>query len=183
MMIISVGSKNKAKVQAVEEVLQNYPSLAKAQIFSFSVHSDISEQPLSLEETIQGAKNRAKNAFEACASCNYGFGIESGLCKAPGTRTGYLHLCACSIFNGFDHHVGFSTGFEVPSSILELIFKNNMNLTEACLHSGISQNSNLGSEEGLVGILTKGRTDRKSYSKECIAAALIQLENAHWYRS
>lgn len=180
-MIIAVGSTNKAKVHAVEEVIRDYPFLAKAKIATFSVPSGISDQPLSLKETIQGAKNRAENAFEACTPCNYSFGIESGLCEAPGTKTGYLHLCACCIYNGSDHHVGFSTGFEVPALLLDLIFQQKMDLSQACLHSGISANAKLGSEEGLIGILTKGRIDRKQYSKESIITALIQLENAHLY--
>lgn len=179
-MIIAVGSKNKAKVQAVEEVVREYPALTKAKIISLSVSSGISAQPLSLKETIQGAKNRAIKAFEECSS-KYGFGIESGLCEAPGTKTGYLHLCACSIYNGIDSHIGFSTAFEIPGQILNLIFQEKMDLTQACLHAGISANVNLGSEEGLIGILTKGRIDRKRYTKECITTALIQLENASWY--
>lgn len=180
-MIIAVGSTNKAKVQAVEEVVREYPALIQAKIVSLAVPSGISAQPLSLKETIQGAKNRAVKAFEGCTSCKYGFGIESGLCEAPGTKTGYLHLCACSIYNGTDSHVGFSTAFEIPGQILNLIFQHKMDLTQACLHAGISENVNLGSEEGLIGILTKGRVDRKRYTKECIVTALIQLENASWY--
>ena len=58
-----------------------------------------------------------------------------------------------------------------------------MDLSQACLDSGISTNTKIGSTEGLIGILTKGRVDRKEYSKQCVMAAVLQLENNDWYRS
>ena len=70
---------------------------------------------------------------------------------------------------------------ELPPQILELILSKKMNLSQACLHSGISNNAKIGSTEGLIGVLTRGRVDRKEYSKQCISTAILQLENAEWY--
>lgn len=78
-MKIAIGTINKVKIQAVEEVVKDYPLFAGMQIYPVAVPSEISEQPLSLEEIITGAKNRAKNAFAFSAACAYSFGIESGL--------------------------------------------------------------------------------------------------------
>ncbi len=77
--------------------------------------------------------------------------------------------------------MGFSTGFEIPPHVLELVLNKKMDLTQACLHCGISDNKQLGSEEGLIGILTNGKVNRKEYSKQCISAAILQLENSKWY--
>lgn len=180
-MIIAVGTKNIIKLQAVEEVIQDYPSLAAAAIHSFSVPSEIAEQPLSLEEIILGAKNRAKNAFKASATCTYSFGIESGLFEAKGTQTGFLEACICCIYDGSIQAVGLSCGFEIPPSILSLVLNGNRDLSQACYESGVTTNAKLGSAEGLIGILTKGRVDRKEYTKQCIRTALIQVENAPSY--
>jgi inosine/xanthosine triphosphatase len=180
-LIIAVGTTNVIKVQAVEEVIKNYPQLSAAKINPISVSSEISEQPLSLEEIIQGAKNRAKNAFLACRNCHYGFGIESGLFEAKGTQTGYLEACICCIFDGVHYYTGLSCGFEVPSFILSLVLDKNKDLSQACYEAGVTSNTKLGSAEGLIGILSKGRVDRKEYTKQCITTALIQLENASWY--
>jgi non-canonical (house-cleaning) NTP pyrophosphatase len=49
-MIIAVGSTNNVKVQAVEEIIQEYPALESAKIVAISTVSGVSEQPLSLEE-------------------------------------------------------------------------------------------------------------------------------------
>lgn len=179
-MIIAVGSTNQAKVLAVKEVLLDSVRFSKAQVIECSVGSDISDQPISLQETIQGAKNRAKNAFEKC-DCKYSFGIESGLMEALGTYSGYLHVSVCCIYDGINYHTGLSTGFEVPPQILELILNKKTELSQACLLSGISNNKKIGSTEGLIGVLTKGKIDRKEYSKQCVIAAVLQLENDGWY--
>ena len=181
-MIIAVGSTNEAKILAVKEVLQGSACFPNVDVVGLAAGSDVSDQPISLQETIQGAKNRARNAFNQC-SCKYSFGIESGLMVAAETSSGYLHVSACCIYDGRNYYTGLSTGFEIPLQILELILNKKMDLSQACLHSGISTNTKIGSTEGLVGILTQGRIDRKEYSKQCVMAAVLQLENNDWYRS
>lgn len=179
--MIAVGSTNKAKILAVEEVVRASPLFEKVRIVALSVPSHVSEQPLTLEETIQGAKNRALGAFSACEGCTYSFGMESGLMEAQGTQTGFLCISVCCIFTGTVYLTGLSTGFEVPPQILQFILEKNKDMTQACLELGISANSALGSEEGLIGILTRGRVDRKQFTKESVASAILQLEHAQWY--
>lgn len=180
-MIIAVGSTNSVKVQAVEELLKEYPTLAAAEVISIAVPSEVADQPLSLEEIIRGAKNRAKNAFVACGTCDYSFGIESGLFEAAGSQTGFLEACICCIFTGADYYIGLSCGFEVPPKILEYVLDKKMDLAGACYHSGITTNPKLGAAEGLIGVLSKGRITRKEYTKQCVVTALLQLENAELY--
>jgi inosine/xanthosine triphosphatase len=180
-MIIAIGSTNDAKVLAVKETLTDLPSFSKAQVFSIATSSEVPDQPLSLPETIQGAKNRARNAFNCYETCQYSFGIESGLMEVADVSTRFLHISVCCIYDGENDYIGLSTGFELPPVILELILNKKMNLAQACLHAGISQNTRIGSTEGLIGILTKGKIDRKEYSKQCVRAAILQLENAEWY--
>jgi len=180
-MKLAIGTTNKVKIQAVEEVIVDYPLFAGIQIDSVSVPSEISEQPLSLEEIITGAKNRAKNAFAASEACTYSFGIESGLFEAAGTQTGFLEATICCIHNGVNDYIGLSCGFEVPPQILGLVLGEKLDLSQACHRTGITDNPKLGAAEGLIGLLTKGRLSRKDYTKQCVTTALIQLENAIWY--
>lgn len=182
-MIIAIGTTNPVKIQAVEETIQDYPILAHSKIHSFSVSSDVSDQPLSIEETIQGAKNRARKAFEVCPSCRYSFGIESGLFEANGTQTGFLESTICCIYDGINYHIGLSCGFEVPPQILQLVLEEKRDLGQACYESGITTNAKLGAAEGLVGILSKGRLTRKFYTIQSVITALIQIENHSWYQA
>ena len=180
-MKLIIGTKNQVKIEAVEEVIQDYPLFAGMQIDALAVASEISEQPMSLEEIIAGAKNRAKNAFTTSDGCTYSFGIESGLFKAAGTQTGFLEACICCIYNGTNNYIGLSCGFEIPQQILNLVLEENLDLSQACHRSGITDNPKLGAAEGLIGVLSKGRLNRKEYTKQCVTTALIQLENARWY--
>jgi len=181
-MILSIGSTNSVKIQALEELISKYPELENAKVVSCSVASEVSEQPLSLEEIIKGAKNRARNAFMHCPTATYSFGIESGLFQAIGTATGFLEACVCVIYDGSQYIVGLSCGFEVPSAILKFVLEDKMDLSQACYASGITKNAHLGSSEGLIGVLSKGKINRKEYTKQAIVSALIQIQSFEYYR-
>lgn len=180
--IIVVGSTNLVKIQAVKEVLLAYPTFVSSRILSHAAPSGISEQPMSLEETIQGAKNRAKGAFQVNPDCHYSFGIESGLIEAKGSSTGFIETSICCIHDGKNYHLGMSCGFEVPRKILDFVLRHKMDLSQACHAAEVTANPKLGSEEGLIGVLTKGRIVRKDYTKQSVITALAQLENESLYQ-
>lgn len=170
---ITVGSKNKVKVDAVRELLQEYPHLAQAVVEEVDVSSDVADQPKSLEETVQGAMNRARNAF---SECDYSIGLESGLMSVPGSKSGHMHIGVCAIHDGVEFHLGLSSAWEAPKKVTEHMIHDGLNMTDAALRAGLTQNPYIGSAEGLVGIMTKGRLDRKAYTKEALRMALIHLE-------
>ncbi len=171
-MKINIGSTNKAKIEALQEILQEYPHLKNATVNTMDISSGVADQPKSLEETMEGAMNRAKNAFE---DCDFSFGIESGLMVVPKTKTGYMDVCVCSIYNGDEYYFGLSSAWEAPKKVTEHIM-NGMNMNDAAVLAGLTTNANIGAAEGLIGIMTKGRLTRKSYTKEAIRTALIHLE-------
>jgi len=174
-MKIIVASKNQVKVEAVKEAIQDYDFLAKAEIFSSEPSSNVSGQPKSLDETINGAMNRAKNAFK---KCNYSFGVESGFIRVSKTKTGYMNVTACAIYDGKNYHIGLSSAFECPLKVTKLIFEEGVDLNQAFYNVGLTKNPKLGSSEGAISILTKGRLTRKEYTKQAITMALINLENS-----
>lgn len=81
-MLISIGSRSIPKVTAITRAFSRYPELwvddEKIEYIIMpkevrndekigqdkDIFSGVSCNPLTLEETINGAKNRAKNAFE-----------------------------------------------------------------------------------------------------------------------
>ncbi|USN58603.1 MAG: DUF84 family protein [Candidatus Peribacteria bacterium] len=62
-MNIAIGTKNPAKLNAITLGIESclYLEGDNIEIIPESVASDVSDMPLSLEENILGAKNRAKN--------------------------------------------------------------------------------------------------------------------------
>lgn len=173
-MIIKVGSLNVVKVSAVKEIIKEYDFLRGADVIGMDVDSGVGEQPKTLEETIRGARNRAKNCF---CDCEFSFGIEGGITEIPYTISGYMNIEVCAAFNGKDFFIGLASGFESPPKAIDLIVRKGFDMSEAYYSCGLTDNPNLGSKEGAIGLLTKGRLNRKGYTKQAITTALIYLEN------
>ncbi|HEY4499651.1 MAG TPA: inosine/xanthosine triphosphatase [Candidatus Paceibacterota bacterium] len=177
-MKINVGSKNNIKVSAVKEALDLYQDFKNAAVEGMSIQSAVSEQPKSMEETVRGALHRAKIVFQ---NCDYSFGIESGLMQVPNTKTGYMDFTVCAIYDGQRFHLGLSPALECPPIVIQRVFADNLDLDGALHQSGITQNQDIGSAEGMIGLLTKGRITRKDYTKQAIMMAMIHLENKEYY--
>jgi inosine/xanthosine triphosphatase len=172
-MKIGIGSTNKIKNEALRETLGDYPHLANAEVFALNIPSGVADQPKSLEETIQGAMNRAKGAWEGN---DYGFGMESGLMAVPNTKSGFMDVGVCAIFDGNEYHLGLSSAWEAPKNVMRHMLKDGLSMSQAAVKAGLTSDQNIGAAEGLVGIMTKGRVTRKEYTKQSIRTALIHIE-------
>ncbi len=173
-MKIIIGSKNKAKIQAVEEILKEYPHLSAAEVTGVEAASGVSDQPKSLDETIRGAISRARESHQ---DSDYSIGLESGLIQVPYTKSGYMDVCACAISDGTEFHIGLSGAWEFPDpKVTELMIKDGLDMSQAINKAGLTNNPLIGSEQGAIGILTKGRTDRKEYTKQALRMALIHID-------
>lgn len=177
-MKINVGTKNPVKISAVAEIIKDYEKYKDAEIVSVEAESLISEQPLSIDETIQGAMNRARNCF---SSCELSIGLESGLMKVPNTKTGFMDFTCCAIFDGKQFHLGLSSAFEFPVKVVEKIFNEKIDSSSAFHKLGLSKNNYVGYAEGIIGVLTKGRLNRKQYTQQALRTAFIHLENPELY--
>ena len=186
---VVVGSLNQCKLKAVRNVVRSYPRLARApRAQGVSGPSGVSEQPLTLEETIRGARSRAQAALAACcssdATCSrpslVALGIESGLFSIEGT---YFDVCVVSAYDGREHHLGLSCAFQIPPRILSNVLDHGMDLSQASNAAGITKDPKLGEHQGLIGILSHGRLSRLSYTETAVHTALLWAENARWYPS
>ncbi|MFZ2167512.1 MAG: inosine/xanthosine triphosphatase [Minisyncoccia bacterium] len=173
-MKIGVGSKNKTKVNAVADVLLDYPMFVGAEIVGVDVVLEQFGHPKSLEETVEGAVYRAKQAYPGC---DYGFGIEGGLMSVPQTKSGYMEVTACAIYDGTRIHMGLSPGFEWPMQVIDAILNKGLDGSQAVKVAGLSSHEKVGEHEGVIGVLTKGRMTRTEYNKDAVLMALIHLEN------
>jgi len=177
-MKVNVGTKNQNKVLAVKETLLDFPEFSEAEVIAIEVDSGVSKQPKSMEQTTKGAMNRAKNAFK---NCDISIGLESGLMEFPNTKSGYMDVTMCAIYDGKKFHLGGSSLFEYPKSIVDLIFSKDYEVDEAAKESGFTESSCVGKEQGMIGLLTKGKLNRKDYSKQAVLTALIHLLNPEHY--
>lgn len=82
--------------------------------------------------------------------------------SVPYTQTGYMDVCACAIFDGHNYYLGLSSAWEPPATVVHYsIINEGLDMNEAALKAGLTPKKNVGSAEGLVGIVTKGKLSRK----------------------
>ncbi|MDR7434479.1 MAG: inosine/xanthosine triphosphatase [Armatimonadota bacterium] len=163
-MRIVIGSTSPSKVEAAWRVLQR--AFPGAEIESLEVPSGVSPQPRSMEETVQGAINRAKAALERYGA-KLGVGIEGGVEVTP---YGVM-MCAWVAIMNRDGRLGLGSGPRVmlPESLAVRAL--------AGEELGPIVDDLLGSSEGhesfgTIGLLTKGLLRREAMLEVAVVAAL-----------
>ena len=173
-MKIGVGSKNKTKINAVADLLKDYPLFSDLDVFGVDIEIEEFGQPKNIEETVAGAINRAKQAY---ANNDYGFGIEGGLIEVPYTKSGYMEVAACAIFDGQKIHIGLSPACEWPKIVIDGILNQGLDGSQAMKAANLTSHEKLGEHGGMIEVLTKGRMNRTDFNRSAVAMALIHLEN------
>ena len=171
---VNVGSLNPVKVESVKSVLLEY-SKDLFDVSGIDVESDVNEQPQSFEETLRGAKNRAKKSL--INNTSFSVGLEDGIFAVPGEENLYMNICICVIYNGETFHYGTSSAFEYPREITDLVKGRGLDISEALGAAGYTNNAAIGSSQGAIGLLSEGRLVRQDYTKQAINAAFIHLKN------
>ncbi len=161
-MKISLGSTSVNKKNILLEVLSDFTI---TDIVYNNVSSDISEQPLSEEETIQGAKNRAKNSFLIDQTVDMSFGMEGGLSKIDGI---YYLVCVTAIYTkDGSYYLGISSKLPLPKDVSEKIDKGEeFGVLVREYQQTLSKDSDLY-------FLVEKLIDRKDLFKESIQNALL----------
>ena len=177
-MKIGVGSKNKTKVNAVAELLLDYPMFEGVEVVSVDVKVEEFGHPKSIDETVAGAIDRAKQAY---LGNDYGFGIEGGLMAVPQTKSGYMEVAVCAIWDSKQVHLGLSEACEWPKAAMDGILNKGLDGSQAMKAAGLTHHEKLGEHEGLISILTKGRMNRTAFNKSAVKMALLHLENPELY--
>jgi inosine/xanthosine triphosphatase len=150
-MKVIVGSLNPIKIGAIQEVFLHFPY----QISGASVESKVRSQPLSHEETRQGAINRAKSCVHDLGA-DMGFGLEGGVF----IEDGLIYICNWGAVLDRENKLFIVSGptFKLPSSFIQPLFAG------AELNEVMQQKigvQGLGSKEGAIGYFTKGLINRK----------------------
>ncbi|AIS31293.1 inosine/xanthosine triphosphatase [Methanobacterium formicicum] len=173
-MKIVVASKNPVKLKATQNILEKiYPVV---EVEDREVDSGVPDQPIGLEVTVQGAINRAKNAFSP--DFDLSVGIESGLLEVPHSITGYLDLQWCAIYDGEKITLGVSAGFEYPPMVIEQVLSGREVGDVMDQVTGVDK---LGQKTGAVSRLTQGMLDRTGNTEQCVLMAMVPRMNDDLY--
>ena len=165
-MKIVIGSKNPAKIQAVQNVFQT----DNAEFISIDAPSGVSEQPFSDEETIQGAINRAKNALKI-GEGDIGIGLEGGVQE---TSQGLI-LCNWGALATPDFPPFIAGGARVLLPV-EIAVRLRAGEELGPVMADFSNKQNVRKTEGAIGIFTNGRINRAEMFTHIMGMLLGQYE-------
>lgn len=177
-MRVAVGSTNATKLAATEEAFHACEAFVAAEIVAVKVEVPEFGHPIGLEAIVRGAVERAERAFPGH---DLAVGIEGGLVAVPGTKTGYMEFAVCAIHDGKTSHLGMSPGYEWPKRVTELIVEGGLDGSQALREAGLTSHEKIGTAQGGIGILTRGRMDRTLYNRLAVQMALVHLENPERY--
>ncbi|HVX48266.1 MAG TPA: inosine/xanthosine triphosphatase [Candidatus Saccharimonadales bacterium] len=170
---IAVGSKNPVKIKSVQQAFEALWPDEKWQTEGIDVDSGVSDQPMSDEESIKGAYNRARKALKALGA-DYGVGLEGGLQK-----TGEHWLdCGWVVVVDKDGNEGIGSTIKmvVPAKMMELVHSGK-ELAEAC--DILFGQTNSKHKEGHFGLMTKNQITRTTGYKDGVIAALAYFVHPH----
>ena len=174
-MKIIIASRNPIKINATKLAFEEMVPDNFFQFEGVNISSDISDQPMSNNETLKGAINRSNNAKIECIDADYWIGIEGGVEKKGNEMQVFAWIYIQS-----KEMVGKArtATFDLPKKIIELI-DSGMELGDA--DDIIFNRRNSKQKNGAVGILTKDLIDREKYYTHAIIMALIPFKNMDLY--
>ena len=168
-MKVAVGSKNPVKIKSVQLAFEQVWPGEKFEFIGVDVDSGISNQPMSDNECILGAKNRAKNAIKI-ADADFGVGLEGGIQKHNENYFSVGWVCVVDKNN----NEGIGSG--VKTMIVPAIAK----MVEGGMELGVADDiffkkhdSKQG--DGYVGIMTNNAISRVEGFKHGVICALARF--------
>ncbi|MBC7814469.1 MAG: inosine/xanthosine triphosphatase [Burkholderiales bacterium] len=180
MPVIVVASQNPVKIRAALAGFQRMMTDESFEARGVSVPSGVSDQPLTSDETLRGAVNRARAAQSTSPDVDYWVGIEGGIEDTPtnsGTNGIEMQVFAwVVVISATDEKLGKGrTGtFIVPEEVATLVRQGD-ELGDA--DDKVFGRSNSKQDNGSVGILTDNVIDRAAFYEQAVMLALIPFKN------
>lgn len=176
MKKIIVASNNPVKIKTTE---MGFTKMFPSEVFrveGFSAKSDVSDQPMSEKETLQGAINRANNVAKLAPIADYWVGIEGGLEQIDDGMEVFAWIVVVSKHGTIGK--GRTGSFFLPKKIVKLI-KEGVELGEA--DDIVFGTTNSKQANGSVGILTGDVLTRVTLYEQAVILALIPFNNPNLF--
>lgn len=168
-MNVAIGSKNPVKIAAVQEAFKKvWPDKTFAFI-GVDVPSGVSDQPMSDEESIKGATNRAKLARQQLGA-DFGVGLEGGLQEIKGKWFDCGWIVVINKENRMG--IGSSARIQTPAKMMEHIHKG-MELGHVNDLFFNQENTKHGA--GHFGLMTNNAITRQSGYRDGVIMALARF--------
>lgn len=176
MKKVVVASKNPVKINATQLAFKKMMPNEAFLVEGVSVSSDVSDQPMTDEETFRGALNRAKNAQNSLPDADFWVGLEGGIEPKGDAMEAFAWIVVMSS-SGVEGR-GRTGSFFLPPVLTDLI-KQGKELGEA--NDIVFNSVNSKQSGGAVGLLTQNIVTRTSYYETAVIFALVPFSNPKLY--
>jgi inosine/xanthosine triphosphatase len=179
MKRLVLASTNPVKAQAaLTGFLRMFPE-ETFELVSIKRTSGVSEQPLSSDETLRGALNRAQAARQAVQDGDYWIGIEGGVEDGHGEEAKEMYAFAWVVIVTRDLTGKGRTGtFILPEAVASLV-RQGKELGEA--DDIVFGQTNSKRKNGAIGLLTGDVIDRARLYEQAVILALVPFKNRDLY--
>lgn len=172
---VIISSKNPVKINTVKNGFSKVFPHQNFEYIGISVPSEVSDQPMSDQETLLGAQNRIKNAKIAEPEADFWTGLEGGLEEINGKLEAFAYIV---IESRDKTGVSKTATFTLPEKVSDLI-RSGMELGDA--DDMVFGESNSKQKNGSVGILTKNLINRTDFYETSVILALIPFIHGDLY--
>lgn len=165
---VIAASKNPAKIKAIVEGFEQIYGPGTCQVEGVEVDSGVPEQPLSCDQTRQGARNRVIHARRLKPKADFWVAIEAGI--DDGSTFSWV-----IIENSKQTGEARSATLPLPAPILTRIRQGEALGPAMSAWSGIEM---IGCKEGAIGAFTAGKLTRTCVYVQAVILALSPFHNA-----
>ena len=175
MPVFAVGSANPAKVEPARRLLHRlFPG---CRVVAVAVPSGVRPQPLSLEETREGAVTRGRGALERVQAARWGIGVEGGV-DFDGSGCPWLVTVAAVVDRRGRVSTGEGLRLLLPSAFTGPL-RGGQELAELVDQAFGVRGAR--ADPGAVGYLTRGAVTRRQLVLSALAAALAPRLHSSLY--
>jgi len=181
---IAVGSTRKPKLAAVREAIEGVSALLAPEtsvaIVGVEVESGVNHTPLSREESMRGARQRAETlqtmARQEAKPWNYFVGLEGGLdAISEGSQRRVFLESWAYVSDGTRGYFGRSGAIELPEALVEEVFVNGTELAVAI--DQFAGQAGIRDAQGAWGVLSGNRITRQEAFRVALIAAFAPFFN------
>lgn len=174
---IITGSTNPVKIAVVEEVFTDAFPNEVCTFSSFAAPSGVSDQPIGIAETKQGAYNRAQACHEQHPEADYWVGLEGGIEVIDDEywTSAWMSVIDATGVVGY----GRTSAFMLPPEITARI-KAGEELGHAT--DAVFNEHNSKHKGGAIGALTDGHITRQTFYRDALRFALIPFLKPELYQ-
>jgi inosine/xanthosine triphosphatase len=179
-MRLAIGTLRKPKLDGIKDGVAACPyfrdTQEKIEFLPTAAESGIAHMPLSVGETMAGAKNRANHLVSQNIVADYYVGIEGGAARVADRA--FLFGCVYIRDKAGRGHFGFSPAIEIPIAIERMLYEEGKELGPVM--GELSGKLDIRSENGSMGAWSDDMLTRKDEFAAAFKAAIAPFYNGYY---